>query len=324
MSRVTETRLADFLDEIAAAVRSDTPLSDCMKRLQRTQVGWIAKTADRFADALSEGRTAASVLESMDDVFGKQCAAAMNVCQTTGDPALLNRVAQQLRRRHSLNRDSRIAWVYPILLLWVGYAVLVLPMSKTLASAMGISLANISTLPSGAQQVAEWIRQNVVFIGMGLALFTIVGIVWMVWRRQRLPFHARRQLFCSALADQVQCGVADQPAIQAAAAIAGETHLAAHPPETLADSPIGDWLRKFGVRGRQEENQQGIIAAFRSMASRHEFVGRRHHYIWTRMIPGVASLLIGGSLILGYLYFVIGPVYLSIATTTFDGGAVSP
>ncbi len=70
MSGISETRLADFLDEIAAAMRSDTPLPEAMTRLQKTRVGWIARTAKRYAENLSAGLDPAAALSSLNQVFG--------------------------------------------------------------------------------------------------------------------------------------------------------------------------------------------------------------------------------------------------------------
>lgn len=309
MRRLSEVRLADFVDEIAAAIRSGTSLSDWMSRLRETQWGWMPRAAKEFSEKIDRGNPAAAALASMHPIFGPQAAAAMELAERSGDSSLLNRLADHLRLRHQLRRESRIAWVYPLALLWVGFCVVVLPFTPMFQPRNPLGKVGPIVMPPVAEQTAELIRQNVLGIAVALAAMTIGVLLWQWLLSPRLSRNARRQLLCASLADQIELGVKDQDAIRHAACLADERSLASDPPTTFADPSMQQWVAEAQLPIVAEDTQANLVAAFRSLATQYQYRTRRSGYVWARVVPRLATVVIGGGLVLGYAIWVIVPIY---------------
>lgn len=311
MSRLSEIRLADFLDEIAAAIRSETPLGEWMSRLRETRLGWITRAAKKFSATLEKGNSASTALLSMHPLFGPQAAAAMDISHQTGDPVLMNRLANQLRLRTQLRRESRIAWVYPILLMWIGFIVIVMPFAPVNLFNQNASLHSPDPfiMPPVAAKTAEMLHQNVFSIGLVCALVTLAIVAWQWLLSPRLSRNARMQLLCGSLADQIEFGVEDQLAIRNAALLADERKLASDPPTTLSAEPMKQLAAQADLPIVDASLQESLVAAYRSLATKYQYRARRSGYVWARVVPRVVTVVVGGGLVLWYALHVIVPIY---------------
>lgn len=311
MPRLSERLFADFLDEIAAAIRAGVPLGESMERLEGNRLGWISRVARNFRSELSQGKSTSLVLSNLDSRFGKQAAAAMETCEKTGNVTILHRLSDHLRLRRQLRRESWIAWLYPILLIWVAFAALVVPLGLIHLQSRQTFLANEpAVILSFLQDYSpEQLGELITWIGIGLAVLTGLFVSYKLVASPKLSRPARNELFCRALADQIDCGVEDQTAIANAAALADEHHLAANPPNNLNDEPLKSLLAKSPIASVGVSKQENLVAAYRGLANEFSAQVRRRAYIVSRVVPRVVTVVIGGTLVISYAMFVIVPVY---------------
>ena len=314
MPRLSERHLAEFLDEVAAAVRADVPLGEAMERLEGNRLGWISRSARAFRSELEKGNSASRVLSKMHSRFGKQAAAAMETCEKTGDSTTLNHLSGHLRLRRRLRQESWIAWLYPILLIWVAFAVLVVPMRFVHTSSRLTYQANEPAviLPFLQEYSLPQLDELITGIGIGLAVLTVLFLIIKISISPRLSRPARNQLFCRALADQIDCGVDDQTAIANAAALADDHRLATRPPSSLSELPLKSLLAKSPIASVDVSVQGNLATAYRGLANAFGEQARRRAYIVSRVLPRVATALIGGTLVISYVMLVIVPVYLEL------------
>ena len=68
------------------------------------------------------------------------------------------------------------------------------------------------------------------------------------------------------------------------------------------------WLE---VPGASEE--ETLLARLKYLAAIYDERARRHNYLWSRLIPSIAMVVVGGGCTLAYAWWVIAPVYLQVA-----------
>lgn len=326
MRGLTDVQFADLIDEIACAMRFDTPIVDAMRRLHQRQLGRIGVVAGRVADQLERGISVGDAISGIASPVATQVSAAIGSVQTTGNVTLLERLAAQLRHRHHIAGSVRLGYFYPLVLATVAYVSLVMVAAPLVRDHQSRDLAWSPWLTS----TLAWLQANVLIIptlGLGLAVVMYIAFQF----RHPLPRHDRISLFCHGLADQIDAGVPEGDAIRHASTVAG--YPAAMPVEepTLSMPAIAHLLRQASIEpsswnrsgeangkdvneeAMTDESPNLLSAQLRFLGHHHAEVARRSDYIWTRLMPRLTMIVVGSGFVLGYAWFIIAPVYQQVA-----------
>ncbi len=287
------------------------PVVDAMQRLRGRRLGAVAGAAGSIADAVNRGESVADAIAECDSPATEQAAAAVRATEQSGNPDVLTRLASLLRWRSEYFRVSRLSWLYPFILLIVAYTTAVLVMAPMLRQHQGRDF----TWSESVLSFSHWLESNWQVPPIVLLLAVLA---WLLLRNSLLPLpkDIRIRLFCHSLVDQITAEVPESDAIQNSAALAGEQSLSARPdltfksPEMVAlltgvQSPLLD------LPGASEE--QTLVARLKYLAAIHDERARRHEYFWSRMLPRIAMVVVGGGVTLAYVWWVIAPVYQQVA-----------
>jgi type II secretory pathway component PulF len=309
MAQLSDSQFASLLDEIACSMQVNTPIMDAMQRLQKHQPARLVRAAATIADGLERGQSLANSVASIESPLSGQAAAAIDAAANSGNTELLTRMSGQLRLRTESGRRLRLAWFYPILLAVVAYVIALLVMGPLILRFQDTGVS----WPPVALRSAQWLQSNAWIPPLAMLAAVLAVVVWLAWRN-RFPRDVRLQLFCQSLADQVMHDVAEDDAIRNAAKMSGDTLLQSIDPPTLASSPIkqllseGDVGEIAGVGAKQK-----LICSLQRAASLHARRAARSTYLWTRLVPRLATIVIGGGMIMAYAWLVIAPVYRQVA-----------
>ena len=307
MAQLSDSQLASLLDEIACSMQVNTPIMDAMQRLQKHQPASLVRAAATIADGLQRGESLANSVASIESPLSGEAAAATDAAATSGNTELLTRMSGQLRLRTESVRRLRLAWFYPILLAIVAYVVALLVMGPLILRFQDSAIS----WPPVALRSAQWLQSNAWIPPLVMLAAILAVAVWLA-RRNRFPRDVRLQLFCQSLADQVMHGVAEDDAIRCAGKMSGDPVLQSI--ESLDSPPIRQLLSEGDVgevAGLGE--QQKLICSLQRAASLHARRAERFTYLWTRLVPRTATIMIGGGMIMAYASLVIAPVYRQVA-----------
>ena len=313
MARLSDQQAASLLAEIAASMKNGVALPESMRRLQDARLGKVAVVAGSIANRLEQGSpiSAALAAELSPQIPG--VGAALEVANRDGNTNLLVRMSNLLLRRSEAQRETRFSWFYPICLLVTGYLVgggVMVP----------FILANQERgiqWPDPVYQTALWAANGGLAVLAVLMLAICAGWI-LIARGRRYSAATRREIFCRSMADQISCDVPTSQAITSAAEIADESELAAIVDPTLSDAAVARLMAPpFSHELPADlppDDKQLLIAKFNYLASIYHEQARRRSQLWSRIVPRTATVIIGSSLILGYAYWIIRPVYREVAT----------
>ncbi|MGI9474883.1 MAG: type II secretion system F family protein [Rubripirellula sp.] len=312
MAKLNDLQVAALLEEIACAMRSGTPVVDSLRRLQNRRLGRIARVAGKGVEGLERGESLEAVVSQMNAPLADQASAAVRAAEQSGEPGLMERFARQLRRRSDYTETSRLLWFYPILLLFIGYAIAAGVMAPLVRIYNGADVQ----WPAAVVVIAFWLQQNW-WIPPLVAIAALILVAKLVYSRKRLPREARLSLFCETLADQVEHDVPESSAIESAAKMSGESELISLRDPTFETPAVKRLLATdegmIPIESINVSQKQTLIAKLRYFGSVHAEGARRHRYLWTRFIPRLAMVTVGLVLTLSYAWWVIAPVYRQVA-----------
>ncbi len=311
MVKLSDLQVALLLEEIACAMRVGTPVIDVMRRLQSRRLGRIARAARQIAAGLERGESVSDAFRATTAPTRQQAAAAILAAKTSTDPALVERIAMQLRQRSSFASDTRIAWFYPWVLLVLGYVIAVLVMAPVIRRLHGPDLQ----WPTAVVTVAMWMESNWWVPPVVVVTLLVAFLVW-AYSNKRFSRPARLGLFCNSLADQFVHDVPEDVAIRAAAEMSGEGALMGIAEPSLKSPAVARIVSSDGFPAGSNVGvggKQTLIAQLRYLGSRHTERARHRCYIWSRVVPRCAMVVIGAGLTLSYAWWVIAPVYLQVA-----------
>ncbi len=310
MATLNDLQLATLIEEIAAAMRIDAPVGDAMRRLSGRRLGSVARSARTIAGALDQGKSVADAIRLSNQPLVLQVSAAVATCEASGDPTLLLHVADQLRSRHEHSRLSQLAWLYPLLLAVVAYAVAVLVMAPMIRQNVGRNFS----WDGWVVRTSRYLEHSWP-IPIAIAVVVLILVLLWVLRQHRLPKSVRRFLFCQALADQLEHSVPENEAIRSAALMAGMSDLAQQSDLRVQSPEIAKWVSPpvLQIPNIDGIDTQGILVAnLRHASVFHSESARQHQYLWGTFFPRLAMILIGGGLTVAYAWFVIRPIYLQV------------
>ena len=78
---------------------------------------------------------------------------------------------------------------------------------------------------------------------------------------------------------------------------------------TVDESPIRELISGAALPSVNVSRQNQLVATFQSLAGQYKSRAGRIDYIWARVVPRVATIVIGGGLVLWYAFRVIVPIY---------------
>ncbi|MFK8114862.1 MAG: type II secretion system F family protein [Rubripirellula sp.] len=308
---LSDLQVASLLEEIASSMRSGIPISESMARLETRRLGAVARAARAIRQGVERGESTSRAMAIVSSRASAQSVAAVEACEQTNDPAVIDRVARRLRQRAGMTSDSRLAWFYPWVLLLIGYLVARFVMGPLVVRMQGRSF-----------EWAEWVYQTAVLlqtswlipvVGLSVALF---GLLWISGRDH---FHrdARVSLFCNSLADQFLSDVPEDTAITLSAKLSGVSELSNLESPTLQSPSVKAILSKASapneLAGLDLSDGDSLVARLRYLGAIHAEKARANRYFWSRLLPRFAMILVGGGLTLVYAYWVVGPVYQQVA-----------
>ena len=309
MPRLTDSQLATLVEEIAAAMRAGLPVSEAMSRLARRRLGGTARAANEIHGQLERGVPLPEAVGATVTPLGPQVAAAVQSCQQSGTATLLQRLALQVRRRRDLAQRARLAWWYPLVLLAVGYTATIGVMAPLVRSNHGPGIA----WPAWLTALADWLEINGLWLPGALFIGVVLVLAW-ISSRQGFSRNVGNWLFCESLADQIQHNVPEDLAIRSAAQLSLDTELAASPQPTLQMPKIERLLSPAeDLPIAEMGSQRMMLAKLRFCATVYADRSRRQTYVWTRLMPRLCTVGVGGGLIVLYALFVIAPVYQQVA-----------
>ena len=304
--KVNDRQLADLLDEVAAGMRADVPNVQTFHSLGQKRLGGISKLARRIEEELQRGCSLADAFSSLDSAMLRQTGAAIGVAEQTGNERILVGLARSLRSRAMQRRASTIAWFYPIVLLLVVYATAVYVATPTVLTHDG----KVIHWPEPVVQVCRFLDK---YPWAPLAVFGVGLLAWVaLGRKKQISTQTRISLFCQTLADQMNHGVPDEQALVTASQVTGE-----HPysgAKSFAD--LKSLLDKSEIPVENvpgASDQQRHVAKLRYLASEYETKARRTQFFQCRVMPRIATVLIGGGGLAFYVLCIILPVYREVA-----------
>ena len=310
MARLSDRQLAAILEEIAAAMHVDMPITEAMQRLCDLRLGRVGKAASQFADSMNAGQSPAEAIRVVNSPVIEQVSAAIRASHDSDDPELLLRLARLLRARAECSRVSRLAWLYPLILLIIAYGTLVAAMVPMLRAYQG----NDFSWPGPVLALSGWLETNWHWPPL---VFAALMFGYWLWRRgyAAVPRDARVRMFCQSLVDQIESDIPESEAIHTAANLSGQTSLTVESNLTLKSPQVSALLANadeslLQVPGASE--QETVLARLKYVAAIHDERARRHDYLWSRLYPRVAMVVIGGGFTVGYACWVIAPVYLQV------------
>ncbi len=311
MVKLSQLQLAALLEEIASAMRRDVSVADALRRLERSRLGRVGRVAGVVAEKLEQGQTIASALDWPAIPNRSQLAACVSTCEQSGDARLLDRLARLLRKQADYRRNIRLAWVYPVMLVVLAYAVLVLFMTRMV---LGESTPDIRW-PDPVVHFSEWLSAYWIWPAL---VFVALIVVAAIYFRSRVPFpkSVRLGLFCESLADQITLDVPDDVAIQNAAALSGAKSYSSLSNPSMNSPEIVSMLSDVTMETMEVPEVSAkdvLVARFRYLATIHQERARRQRYLWTHLVPRLAIVSFGTLFVFSYIAWVIGPVYRQVA-----------
>lgn len=316
-------------------VAARRPLVPGLRTLEDQQLGRIGLAASSLREQLQQGRSMAEALQTLDHQTGPQLAAAFRAAVDSGDAEPLYRLAELLRRRRELTIGARVALLYPIMLLLLGYAFLVLVFAPLVTQ----DQTAIKIWPAAVVAVGQWLTA---YWYLPPLVVGVVGSMWWVGMRNSpwgspqslLPGRfGRLSLFCQTVAMQIEANVPQPIAIRSAAGIGGDRcleQMAIGLAARLEQGESGGAVSGAVARGRWAYDPlppmlvwllrqaaglggESTAAQLRSLGQWYEQRERDRHRLWARWVPAVLVSVIGGSFVLAYLLMALLPIYNRLA-----------
>jgi hypothetical protein len=311
MAKLSDLQLASLLEEIAAAMRVDAPIESAMERLRDRRLGAVATSAGQVAESIKHGRAVADSIGDLGGKFQQQAVGAVAASEFNGNPEMLDRFAALLRSRHDFLRSAQLAWLYPLILLVVGYAIVAAVMAPLLRTHQGRVFYWSELLVTLSQWLLTyWMVPPTLFL-----IAILVTFVWLGGRRS-LPRDVRLHIFCRALCDQLECDVPESEAIRNAAAMSGDEALLRESNPTSRSPALASLLGGVSSPLRlmpDATDEQMLLAKLKYLAAIHAQRARSHEYVWSRLIPSIAMVAVGGGITLAFVWWVIAPIYQQVA-----------
>ncbi len=309
MAKLSDLQLASVLEEVACAIRSGTPIVQSMERLSDGRLGRVAVAARSIAGDLSMGKSLGDAFGAIESPLAVEAGSAVEACSKSGNSGLLDSIASHLRQRTDYQQVSRLAWLYPIVLISLAYLIAITVFAPIVRMHQG---RDFSWSPA-VLAVSQWLATNWMIPPIVFAVVVVVMLVYCS-RGGRLPRSVRMRLFTLSLADQLANDIPEREAVSSAAKLSGDTELCRMDSPGLDSPAVKSLLREAHLESVDGVDQQAtLVARLRYVSSLYAGRARRHNYLMSRLIPRVAMFSIGGSLIFVYAFWVIAPVYQQVA-----------
>lgn len=339
--RLNPTQLSNLLDEIGAMVHANRSLVPGLRTIEDDRLGKIGRAAKQLRTQLEAGQTMDEVLTSLDETAGHQAAAAFRLAIAGRSAEPLHRLANSLRRRRELRLATRMAMVYPMMVMTIGYLLWVLVFTN-IVSFGSLDGYETEVFPAVTLYVGTWLR--LYWWIPPLAAIAIAVALWVLIRLRPHGRHAhwlpgrfgRISLFCDSLAFQIEAGVPYAVAVRLAADISGDEALSrsalqsaeasqrgttsnpseerksgASPTSTDGFPPMIAWLITQ-LSGSTELTIESLTVQLRSLAGWYEARQRGQRQFWIRFLPALIVAVFGGTLALVYMLAILRPLYARI------------
>lgn len=308
---LSDLQIAALLEEIASAMRAKLPVGDSMARLETNRVGAVGKAARSIREHLQRGESLGHAIGGISSRASKQAAAALEACEQSHHPQLIERIAARLRQRAEMTTNGRLAWFYPWMLLVLGYFVATFSMAPMIRDMQGRDIH----WPEWLQRIANSLQPiDGAWIVPALVLGALLVVLMWFCGRDRFQKSARLSLFCSSLADQLANDVPETKAIDVSSRIAalpeleqGATLRSPFIQKVLGPATAADEVAALDVKGDM------LVARLRYLGAMHSENARYQAYVWTRLLPRCGMILVGGGLTLAYAWWVLAPVYYQVS-----------
>jgi general secretion pathway protein F len=180
---ITLDELIALSDEIAALARAGVPLDKGLLAFGGDVSGRLGKLATELGQRLEKGESLAAVIAasaSFSPAYKAVVAAGLRAGRL---PAALEDVARAARRTAQLRTSVGVALLYPAIVLFVAYSLLIFSIRKLLPVMIGACEAWDIRLPF-LYETAAWLQATLPFWQNALPLLAVGIVVWG-WLRSR-------------------------------------------------------------------------------------------------------------------------------------------
>lgn len=344
---LSTTSLAGLLRESAGIIAAGRPLGTSLRELNVGSLGSLGRAAGRVADAVDSGQSAAAALAAESGPHADLVTAALMSPAHGDDDAdghvggdlgghgdRLLMVAEHLRRLADDRRQLRLAWLHPVIVVTLTYALMSLVMTSVAIGLDENRLIGVRLNPLFVD-ISRWTRQwfwippLVAGSAWLIARGRGVGGRWNRWNSwDRWSGHAdhRWAVFCETLAMQRRfAGSAGSTSVPEELRSASA---ALRPDErAMLLSPIINRL----ATGQSIDDFEGLPPLLRYRVSRlgvaggtsadsldrlafwYRQRGRERHLWWTRWFPRLIATTTMTLAAMIVCVFMLAPVYAGIA-----------
>lgn len=319
-----------LLDEVAASIRAEVPLSTSLATLEGRDAGRIAVVAQRIRQDIENGVALDEAIAKHVHQYSGAISTALQIGLKTGNPArTLKTLANLILRRRELRLRRMAAAVYPLIVIFVGYLIGVFVFGRI------ISLeSDFINWPGFVERLTELLQS---FWWLPLLILPAAFLTFRLLRLARFlprslqPIRLSNQaLFCEAVGWQIESGVSLPDAIRAAAEISGERSLledanrwadsiekGQNDPGTLSSfRPLVVWTINQGAKNESNaslSSDESIVRALGQLSASYRSSEQNAWMFWTHWVPVATACIIGGSLAVSYLCIAVWPLYSKLA-----------
>lgn len=334
LNTLTPEQLLLFHEELAALVRTGSPLEPGLQRMGSEFPGKLGQLGQRLSDRMQAGKTLRQALTEEHRALPESYRRILAIGDETGKLHLaLESLIRMTRQTIDLRRLIGLSFIYPVIVtgfayllfliflteFWERYRVFIddlrlpaTPVQKTLA----ILAESVSTwwwIPPTLFLVA-WIirsvvtRRNYLEIGIGFGLLPGVSKLRRQWHLTQ---------FSELLAGLVEQGLPLDQGLKLAADLTGSTSLRRSATEQVAKLEAGEipktsrrkgippyllWM--IGTAGSREQ----LIRSLRGAADLFRRRALRQAYALKYLIPAILTVFIGGTTVAAYTFIVFQPI----------------
>jgi len=323
MPSLNDQQLADLLEEVGAAIENSIPVGSALGRVAKQRFGKTSRAAQKLVTSTEQGASLAASFEKLHLSDEDQITAAIQAAERTGNPELLDRLAQALRERHEAKQTSRLNWFYPCILTVLAYVLFV----KTWAPLVRNNQTLITQWPEFVVSISFWIVDGW-WIPPCVVAAMLVGAILILPRRRGFPSTWNQSLFYTTLASQLDSNVPESDAIHTAAMMGEETELLGIKDPSFTTPRIvqllGPQSNLFTVQAHEIDEAARAKATdfdptdvssiskraqLRHLAYSYEQKARRREKLLNIVLPQLVSFTFGCVFILLAAALFIAPIY---------------
>ena len=322
---ITET--AALLEEVAASVAAEVPLTASLGTIEGREAGRIGRVATSIRKSIESGVPVDQAIAQHITHQSGAIAVALRIDQQSGDAGRsLRTLARLMILRRELRLRQLAASIYPLLVIILGYVTGVFVFGSLVSFQ-----SDFIHWPDAITRTGIWLQRY--WWLPPICLGVVVGSLKLLGLGRFLPHFLQpgrwssQAIFCEALAWQLESHVGLPDAIRAAAAMAGEEVLgrdaekwaSALEQGKLDPGPLPNfrplivWTLQGALASEPNRSAASLSETLTRLAASYRSAEQHAWFVWTHWVPIVTACIIGGALSISYLLAVVWPLYSQLA-----------